>query len=141
MTFVAATASFGCIPGELLGDVRQVGGVQVGIHGARLVLHRGNRELFVGELRIGVLGKALVDRAVDLLTHMAGEPLPALAARGGELLDPFLLQALAQFGLAPPLLPVALLSLAQFPVKGAVVLAGTGREEVGDAHIHADHRG
>ena len=43
-------ASLGGIPGDLFGNVRQVGGVQVGVHGPRLVLHRGHREVFVGEL-------------------------------------------------------------------------------------------
>ena len=134
-------ASFGGIPGDLFGDVRQVGGVQVGVHGTRLVLHRGDRQVFVGELAALVLGKALVDRAVDRLPHVAGEPLPALATRGGELLDPFLLQTSAQFGLAPPLLAVALLPLPQFAVEGAVMLAVARGEEVGDAHVHADYRG
>ena len=35
-------APFSCIPGELLGDVGQVGGVQVGIHSACFILHRCN---------------------------------------------------------------------------------------------------
>ena len=121
--------------------MRQVGGVQIGIHGARLVLHGRDRKLFVGELCALVLGKALVDRTVDLLAHVAGEALPALAARGGKLLDALLLQAPAQFGLAPPLLAVALLSITELAMKGAVVLAVTCRDEVGNAHIHADHRG
>ena len=85
-------SSFGGIPGDLLGDVRQVGGVQVGVHGARFVLHGRDRQVFVGELAALVLAKALVDRPVDRLPHVAGEPLPALTARGGELLDAFLLQ-------------------------------------------------
>ena len=141
LDFRCRSATLSCVPGDLLGDVRQVGGVQVGIHGARLVLHGRNRKLFVGELRALVLGKALVDRAVDLLTHVPGEALPAFAACGGELLHPFLLQTRAQFGLAPSLLAVALLSLLELSVKGAVVLAVARRDEVGDAHIYADHRG
>ena len=95
MTLMAAYASFGGIPGYLLGDVGQVGGVQVSVHGTRLVLHRGDRQVFVGELVALVLGKALVDCAVDRLPHVPGEPLPALAAGRGKLLDAFLLQALA----------------------------------------------
>src|SRR5260370_27978597 len=106
-----------------------------------LGLHRGDRQVFVGELVALVLGKALVDCAVDRLPHVPGEPLPALAAGRGKLLDAFLLQARAQLRLAPPLLPVALLSLAQFAVEGAVVLAVARRHEAGDAHVHADHRG
>ena len=68
-------ASFGGIPGYLLGDVRQVGGVQIRIHGTRLELHRGDRQVFIGELVALVLGKALVNRAVDLLAHVPGETL------------------------------------------------------------------
>jgi len=134
-------ASFGGIPGELLGEVCQVGGVQIGVHGTRLELHGGHGELFVGELAALVLLKALVDRAVDLLAHMASQALPALAAGGGELFDPFLFEACPQFGLAPPLLAVALLPLSEFAMKGAVVLPFAGGQEVGDAHVHADHRG
>jgi hypothetical protein len=67
---------FGGIPGKLLRDVGQVGSVQIGVHGSGLVLHRGDRQVFVGELRALVLSKALVDRAVDRLPHVPGEPLP-----------------------------------------------------------------
>src|SRR6266496_3305150 len=88
-----------------------------------------------------VLGKALIDRAVDLLTDMAGKTLPRPATGGGKLLDPLLFQALAQLRLAAALLPVALLALSQLAMKGPVVLAGRGGHEVGDAHIHAVHRG
>ena len=95
LNFRCCSAPLGGIPGDLLGDVRQVGGVQVGIHDARLVLHGGDRKLFVGEPCALVLGKALVDRAVDLLAHVAGEPLSALAARGGEFLGPLLFQTRA----------------------------------------------
>jgi hypothetical protein len=34
--------SFGGIPANLLGDMCQIGGIQIGIHGARLELHAGN---------------------------------------------------------------------------------------------------
>ena len=63
-------SSFGGSPGNLLGYVRQMRRTQIGIHGTRLVLHRGNRKLFVGKLRVEMFGKALVDRAIDLLTDM-----------------------------------------------------------------------
>src|SRR6266851_2550975 len=69
-------APLGTVPGDLLGDMRQIGGVQVGVHGARFVLHGGNREVFVGDLCALVLVKALVDRAIDLLTDVAAESLP-----------------------------------------------------------------
>src|SRR5216683_8000210 len=96
--------------------------------------------MLIGDLRALVLSKALVDGAVDLLAYMAGETLPASACGGGQLLRPFLLQASAQLGLAPPLLAVALLTLSEFAVEGAVVLAGACGQEVGDAHVHPDHR-
>ena len=69
-----------------------------------------------------MLGKTLIDRPVDLLAHMPDKALPARAAGGGKLLHTFLFQALAQLGLAPPLLAVALLPLSEFAVKGAIVL-------------------
>ncbi len=133
-------ASFGDIPGDLLGDVCQIGGIQVGIHGPRFVLHRGNRQLFIGKLRVGMLGKTLIDRPIYLLTDVPAEPLTALATGGRKLLDPLLFETLAQLRLAPPLLTITFLSLSQFAVKGAVVLARTGRDKVGNAHIHANHR-
>ncbi len=71
---------------------------------------------------------------------MPHETLPALTAGRGEFLDAFLLQALAQLGFAPPLLPVTLLSLSKFAMKGAIVLARTGGEQVGNADIDANHR-
>src|SRR6266567_5014057 len=83
----------------------------------------------------------MVDGAVDLLPYMPGQTLPAFAAGRGKLLDAFLFQARPQFGLAPPFLAVALLPFTQFAVKGTVVLAVAGRQEVGDPHIHANHRG
>ena len=81
----------------------QIGGTQVGIHSSGLVLHGRHGELFIGELCIRMLSKALVDRAVDLLLHMPDETLPAFTTRGGELLDPFLFQAPAELRLAAPL--------------------------------------
>src|SRR6266852_1202318 len=104
--------------------------MHIGIHSSGLVLHRRYRELFIRKLCALMFGKTLVDRAIDLLTNVAGETLPALAACGGKLLDPFLLQAFAQLRLAPPFLPVALLSLTKLAVKGAVVLAVAGGDEV-----------
>ncbi len=134
-------ASLGGIPGNLFRDVCEIRGAHISIHGAGLVLHRRYRELFIRKLCLLMPGKALVDRPVDLLTDVTGEALPASACGGGQLLDPFLHQALAPLGLAPPFLPVALLSLSQFAVKGAIVLAGACGQEVGDAHVHPDHRG
>jgi hypothetical protein len=138
---MAATPRLAAFQASCLGMCERLGGVQVGVHGTRLVLHGGDRQVFVGELAALVLFKALVDCPVNRLPHVPGEPLPALAAGGGELLDASLLQALAQLRLAPPLLPVALLPLSEFAMEGAVVLPVAGRQEVGNPNIHADHRG
>src|SRR5260370_6914967 len=53
-------ASLSGIPGNLPGDVRQVGGVEIGVHGGRLVLHGGHRNLFTGQLPPPLLSHALV---------------------------------------------------------------------------------
>src|SRR5712692_5586936 len=123
-------ASFGRIPGDLFRDTCEIRSTHVGIHGSSFVLHRRHREVFIGKLCALMLGETLVDRPVDLLADVAGETLPALAAGGGELLDPLLFQAFAELGLAAAFLAVALLPLAELAVKRAVVLACTGGQEV-----------
>ena len=133
-------APFGGIPGKLLGDMREVGSPQVGIHSSGLVLHRGHRQLFIGKLTPFMLSKALIDRPVDLLLHVPDQALPTFAAGGGKLGDALLFQACALLRLAPPLLPIPLMPLAQFAIEHPVVLAIAGREEVGKTHIHPDHR-
>src|SRR5450759_370350 len=140
LDFDGGYASFSGIPGDLSGDVGKIRCTHVSIHGTRLVFHSRNRQMLIGNLRALVFSKALVDRPVDFLAHMANKPLPTPGAGGGKLLDALLLQALAQLGLAPPLLPVALLSLPELTVKGAVVLAVAGGQEVGNPNIHANHR-
>ncbi len=97
--------------------------------------------MLVGDLCALVLGEALVHRPVDRLAHMAGQALPTLAAGGGQLLDSFLLQALAQFGLASSFLSVALVSISQLAVKGAIMPPVAGGQEIDNAHVHAHHRG
>src|SRR5438874_284979 len=99
-------ASFGGIPGNLLGDMCKVGRTHAGIHGSGLVLHRGNRKLFIGDLRVRMLCKTLIDRPVDLLTHMAHKTLPALAPGGRKCPDTLLFETRAQLGFASSLLPV-----------------------------------
>src|SRR5712691_5067025 len=101
----------GRIPGDLFWDVCEIRSTHIGIHGSGLVLHRCNREVFIGDLRALMLGKALVDRAIDLLTDVAGKTFPALAAGRREFLDTLLLQALTELGLAPPFLSVTFLPL------------------------------
>src|SRR5712692_11322494 len=96
----------------------KVGGTHVRIHRPCLELHRRYRKLLIGKLGIRVLGKTLVHCPVDLLTHMAGKPLPAPATGGRQLLDSLLFETLAELGLAAALFPVTLLPLAEFAVKG-----------------------
>src|SRR5450755_3663065 len=58
------------LPGDLFGDACEIGCAQIGIHRTRLKLHGSYRKLFVGDLSIGVLVQAHVDRAINLLAHM-----------------------------------------------------------------------
>src|SRR5215831_14456218 len=51
-------APFGRIPGDLLRDMREMGSAHVGVHGSGLVLHRGHRELFIGDLLCRARGLA-----------------------------------------------------------------------------------
>src|SRR5450755_1065062 len=129
------------LPGNFLWNTCKVGGAQIGIHCTGLELHRGDGQLFVSDLGIRVLIQADIDRTIDLLAHMMHEPLPALAARGGQLLHALLFEARSQFGFAAALLAVTLLSLTQVAVKGAVVLTVAACQEVSDADINADHLG
>ena len=72
--------ALGSIPGDLLGQVREVRGMQVGVHGPRLELHGPDRQLLIGKPRVGMFRKALVDGAVDLLAHVTSKALPTFAA-------------------------------------------------------------
>src|SRR5215467_791392 len=115
--------SFGRIPGDLPGNMREIGGTHVRIHRTRLVLHGGHREVFIGELCIRMVGKALVHGAVDLLLHMPDETLTAFTAGGGKRLRALLFQTCSQFRFAAAFLPISLLPLPQFAMKCPVVLA------------------
>src|SRR5581483_11132326 len=75
-----SSAALGRIPLDLLGEMPKIGGIQIGIHRTCLELHRGNRKLFIGQLGIWMLIKALVDSTIDLLSHMATETLATGAA-------------------------------------------------------------
>jgi hypothetical protein len=132
--------SLRCVPGNLLGDVGEVGSAHIGIHGSGLVLHRGDRKLFIGKLCAFMLSKALIHRPVDLLLHLPDEALPTLAARRGQLCDPLLFQTLAEFGLAAALLAVSLLPVTQLAIERPIVPTIRGGHKVGNADIHPDHR-
>ncbi len=99
-------SSFGRVPGNLFGDMCEIGRTHVGIHRSGFVLHGGNRKLFIGKLHIEMFSKALIHRPIDLLPYMPDQPLPAPAAGGRQLLDPLLFEALTQLGLASSLLPI-----------------------------------
>src|SRR6266568_8494462 len=70
-------ASFGGVPGDLLGDVCQIRSTHIGVHGACLLFHRGNRKLFIGKPCPRMFSKAFIYCSVDLLTHMSDKALPA----------------------------------------------------------------
>ncbi len=70
LDFSCLYPSLASIPGNLLRDMREIGGTHVGIHSASFVLHRGNRQVLISELSNRMLSKALVDGAVDLLAYM-----------------------------------------------------------------------
>lgn len=70
-------AAFGGSPGDLLRDMGQIGGPQVGVHRSRLVFHCGNRKTFVGDLEAFMLLQAYIHRPIDLLAHVADKALSA----------------------------------------------------------------
>src|SRR5579885_2106156 len=86
------------------------------------------------------ISKALIDGTIDLLLDMAQQSLPAPTARGGQLLDPFFLQAHSQFRFAAAFGAISLVTRAQVFMERAVLLAGTGRHEIGYAHIDPHDR-
>src|SRR5262249_20814690 len=73
----SADASFGGSPGDLLGEVGQIGGIERGVHAPRLEAHAGDIQMLMGDLGVGVIAIQLVDGAIDLLAHRAGQ-LPIL---------------------------------------------------------------
>src|SRR5260370_35397387 len=79
------------------------GCVQVGVHGACMKAHRGNREVLIDDTSLWMRIEHLVDGSIDLLTHVPTEPLPRRAARRRTLClrHPLLLKAGAQFSFVP----------------------------------------
>jgi hypothetical protein len=67
--------------------------VQVRIHAPRLELHPRAMQLLVGKLGDGMIARAFVDGAIDLLPHMARQ---LLVARGWQALAARLFAAGAQ---------------------------------------------
>src|SRR5438067_694837 len=58
------------IPGNLIGNMTEIGGTQVGVHSTRFVAHGGHRQLLVGKLSAFVFFKTLLDGPVDLLPNV-----------------------------------------------------------------------
>ena len=86
------------------------------------------------------ISKALIHRVVDLLPDMTDQSPSATTAGGWQLLAPFLLQARSQFGFASAFGSIPLVTRTQVFMERAIVLASAGRDEIGDAHIDANHR-
>src|SRR5262245_54021716 len=141
---VALTPRLAGPPGDLLGDVRQGGGVPVGVHPPRLAAPCGDIEALAGDLTAWMLPIDRIDGAGDLVAHRALVAHHALVAhrarefaiaRRGPARDPLLLQAYAQLGLAA-VFPGARLALGAPAREGAIALARRGGEEVRDARRH-----
>jgi hypothetical protein len=73
----SAEASFGGSPGDWLGEVGQIGGLELGVHAPHLEAHSSAIHMLIGDLGVGVIARPLVDGASDLLAHSAGQ-LPIL---------------------------------------------------------------
>ena len=112
--------TLGCGPSNLFGDVRQVGSIEVSIHGASFKAHGGHREILVNDAGVWVVCDHQVDRPVDLLPHMATEALATGTARRGKLGDPLFLETGPQFGLPPALFPIAFLTAGELTMKTAI---------------------
>src|SRR5262249_62094403 len=59
--------AFGCPPGPLLGDMGQVGGVQVRVHPPRLKAHARPGRTLISNLRVRVIAVQCVDGAIEFL--------------------------------------------------------------------------
>src|SRR5713101_2830162 len=120
----------------------ELGCVQVGVHGACMKAHRGNREVLIDDTSLWMRIEHLVDGSIDLLTHVPTEPLPRRAARRRKLClrHPLLLKAGAQFSFVSALVPIVAMFASQCAMERPVALTRRGRDEVGDANIYSHHR-
>src|SRR6266446_9293452 len=53
-------------PGDLLWNVRQIGSIEIGIHGASFKAHGGDREILVDDASIGVILDHLIHSPVHI---------------------------------------------------------------------------
>src|SRR5262249_27262370 len=70
---------------------------------------------------------------VDRLSHRTAQTLAAGTAGGRKFLHTLLFQAGSRLRLAPALLPVTFLALSELVMKAAILFAGRGRNEIGNA--------
>src|SRR5262245_19046520 len=129
--------AFACAPGELLGQVAEIAGIEIGVGPARLEAHCAHTQVFVGDLIPSMVGKKNVHSTVDFLSYM---PSQALIAQRRQARQALPLEAGAQLGLAPSFLTVALMPLRQLAVEGAVAFSSRGSQEVRNPDIHPDNR-
>src|SRR5258708_950146 len=140
---VRGHSPFGRRPRQLVWEMAQLGGIQVGVHGACMKAHGGHREVLVHDTSIWMRREHLVDGSIDLLTHVPTKPLPRCAARRRELClrDSLLLKAGAQFGFVAALVPISAVCAGQSAMERPVALTRRGRHEIHNADIHPHHRG
>src|SRR5579884_171379 len=103
----------------------EIGGPQVGIHRTSFVLHGSNRQLLIGKLTACMLLKTLIDRPVDRLLRVTDQALPGGATGRRQFLfrNAFLFQTFSELGLPAAFLSVALVTLPEFLIEAAIVLA------------------
>src|SRR5260370_280183 len=82
----------------------------------------------------------LIEGMVDLVLDMPDQPLCCATAGGGQLWHALFLQARTEFGLPAALGTITLVAGSQVFVKRTVMLAGAGRDEIGNAYVDAYHR-
>ena len=140
---VGSSPSLRCCPAQLVWNMAELGRIQVGVHGARMKAHGGHREIFVDETRLWMRIEHLVNGSIDLLTHVSAEPLPCGAAGRGEALSghPLFLKTGTQLGFIAALVPISSVFAGQGSVERPVALARRSGDEIGNTHIHPNHRG
>ena len=74
---------------------------------------------------------------------MSAEPLPRGAAGRGEALSghPLFLKTGTQLGLISALVPISSVFASQSAMERPVALAHRSGDEIGNTHIHPNHRG
>src|SRR5258707_4140165 len=81
----------------------------------------------------------LIDRMVDLLLDMPDQPLSCATAGGGQLWHALFLQTRTEFGLPAALGTITLVAGSPGFVKRTPMLAGAGRDEIGNGSVDGFH--